>query len=394
MMSLFELLTNYTVQNVVIGAVLLGCISGLLGTFAVLRQQSLLGDTLAHAALPGICIGFLIAGGRQLGWIMAGALATGVITAMFVVLVVKRSRLKTDAALGIGLSITFAAGVVLLTYIQGTAGASQGGLDSFLFGQAAAIRRSDLWVMGGVTLAALILVLGCWKQFKLVVFDPLFAHSIGLPVVFLEVLLTAMIALAVVVGLQMVGVVLMTSMVIAPAAAARQWVSRLEHMVPLAMLIGVVAGVCGALISAQGNHLATGPLVVLAASALVLVSLLAAPGRGIIRERIDRWHARRALGQRQVLATLYKLAIKHRDRHYPAELSMLDSFFGLGTRGALQRLEHRGLVAQVGHMREEGPHWTLTDEGYLEAERQAAFMTSERCAPEHEPPGNETPEHG
>lgn len=394
MMSLFDLLTNYTVQNVVIGAVLLGCISGLLGTFAVLRQQSLLGDTLAHAALPGVCIGFLIAGGRHLGWIMAGALATGVITAMFVVLVVKRSRLKTDAALGIGLSVTFAAGVVLLTYIQGTAGASQGGLDSFLFGQAAAIRRGDLWVMGGVTLGALVLVLACWKQFKLVVFDPLFAHSIGLPVVFLEVLLTAMIALAVVVGLQMVGVVLMTSMVIAPAAAARQWVSRLEHMVPLAMLVGVLAGLCGALISAQGNHLATGPLVVLAASALVLVSLLAAPGRGIIRERIDRWHARRALGQRQVLATLYKLAIKHRDRHYPAELSMLDSFFGLGTRGALQRLERRGLVAQVGHMRDEGPHWTLTDAGYEEAERQAAFMTSGRGTPERETPGNETPEHG
>ncbi len=399
MMSLFEILTNYTVQNVVIGAVLLGCVSGLLGTFAVLRQQSLLGDTLAHAALPGVCIGFLIAGGRHLGWIMAGALATGVITAMFVVLVVKRSRLKTDAALGIGLSVTFAAGVVLLTYIQGTAGASQGGLDSFLFGQAAATRRSDLWVMGAVTLAALVLVLACWKQFKLVVFDPLFARSIGVPVVALEVLLTAMIALAVVVGLQMVGVVLMTAMVIAPAAAARQWIGRLEHMVPLAMLMGVIAGVCGALISAWGNHLATGPLVVLSATVLVLISLLAAPGRGIIRERIDRWRARRALGQRQVLATLYKLAIKHRDRYYPAELGMLDSFFGLGTRRALQRLERQGLVARVGHMREEGPHWTLTDAGYDQAQRQAAFVTPEdgsrdRGSPDPSTRGHGTSEHG
>lgn len=382
-MSLLAALTNYTVQNVVIGAVLLGCVSGMLGTFAVLRQQSLLGDTLAHAALPGVCIGFLIAGGRHLGWILAGALATGVLTALFVMLVVKRSRLKTDAALGIGLSVTFAAGVVLLTYIQGTAGASQGGLDSFLFGQAAATRRSDLWIMGAITLASLLLVLACWKQFKLVVFDPLFARSIGFPVVALEVLLTAMIALAVVVGLQMVGVVLMTSMVIAPAAAARQWVNRLEHMVPLAMLLGVVAGVCGALISAWGNNLATGPLVVLAASALVLVSLLAAPRRGIIRERIDRWHARRALGQRQILATLHKLALKHRDRYYPVELGMLDSFFGLATRRALQRLEQQGLVARVGHMREEGPHWTLTDAGYAEAERLADAMVPENEALGH-----------
>jgi len=363
-MSLLATLSDYTVQNVVLGAVLLGSVSGLLGCFAVLRQQSLLGDALAHAALPGVCVGFLIAGERHLGWIMTGALATGVLAALFVMLVVRRSRLKTDAALGIALGVTFAIGVVLLTYIQGTAGAAQGGLDSFLFGQAAATRRSDLWFMAAVTAAAIVLVLACWKQFKLVAFDPLFARSLGLPVVALEAALTAMIALAVVVGLQMVGVVLMTAMVIAPAAAARQWVGRLETMAPLAMAIGVVAGVVGSLISALGYNLATGPLIVLVASALVLVSLLGAPGRGLVREQLDRWRARRALGQRQLLATLYKLAREHGDPYYPVELGMLDSFFGHGTRRALRRMERAGLVAAVGHMREEGLHWALTDTGY------------------------------
>lgn len=368
-MSLTALLSDYTVQNVVAGATLLGIVSGLLGSFAVLRQQSLLGDTLAHAALPGVCLGFLIAGSRHLGWIMAGALATGVIAALSVVLITRRSRLKTDAALGIALSISFAAGVVLLTYIQGRSNASQGGLDTFLFGQAAATLRSDLWFMGGIALAALALVLACWKQFKLVTFDPLFAGSIGMPVTLLEALLTTMIALAVVVGLQMVGVVLMTSMVIAPAVAARQWVRRLEHMVPLAMLIGVAAGVTGALISAAGRNLATGPLVVLAASAVVFVSILAAPGRGLLWARIRRWRDRRVLGQHQLLATLYKLAAKHNDPAYPVERGMLDSFFGLGTRGALRRLEKAGLVDRVRHMPEEGPHWTLTESGYREARR-------------------------
>ena len=376
-MALVDFLTDYTVQNVVIGAILLGSVSGLLGSFAVLRRQSLVGDTLAHAALPGVCLGFLIAGGRHLGWIMGGALVTGTLTAFFVMLVTRRSRLKTDAALGIGLSLTFAAGVVLLTYIQGTAGASQGGLDSFLYGQAAATRRSDLWFMGAITLLAGLLVLACWKQFKLVVFDPLFARSLGLPVVVLETLLTAMIALAVVVGLQMVGVVLMTSMVIAPAVAARQWAGRLEHMVPLAMLVGSAAGVGGSLLSAYGNNLATGPLIVLVASAVVLVSLLAAPGRGLIRERLDQWRARRTLGQRQVLATLHKLAAKHGDREYPVELGMLDSFFGLGTRRTLRRLERQGLVRRVEHMREEGPHWVLTEAGLRASEDWGRAMSPE-----------------
>ncbi|MEX1081765.1 MAG: iron chelate uptake ABC transporter family permease subunit [Halofilum sp. (in: g-proteobacteria)] len=368
---MLEVLSDYTVQTVAIGAILLGLVSGVLGSFAVLREQSLLGDALAHAALPGVCIGFLIAGGRSLGWIMAGALATAVLSALAVLLLTRRSRLKTDAGLGIALSIPFAIGVVLLTYIQGQPNASQGGLDTFLLGQAAATLRSDLWIMGGVTAFALTLVVTCWKQFKLVTFDPLFAQSLGLPVILLETVLTAMIALAVVVGLQMVGVVLMTAMVIAPAAAARQWVRRLEHMVLLAAAVGVVSGLVGALISASGPHLATGPLVVLAASAIVFLSILLAPGRGVISEGVRRWRDARALGPRRVLANVHKVALHHQDPHRPVEPGMIDGLMGVGTRRALRRLERQGLITREEPEASGGPRWALTDSGYREAQRLA-----------------------
>jgi manganese/zinc/iron transport system permease protein len=374
---MLDLLTDYTVQNVAMGAILLGIASGVLGSFAVLRQQSLLGDALAHAALPGVCIGFLIAGTRDLGWIMAGALMTSVLAALFVLVLTRRTRIKTDAALGTALGLTFAAGVVLLTYIQGQSNASQGGLDTFLFGQAAATLRSDLWIMGGVTLVAVALVLCCWKQFKLVTFDPEFAASIGMPIALLESVLTAMIALAVVVGLQMVGVVLMTSMIIAPAVAARQWAKRLEHMVLLAVGVGIVSGLAGALISASARNLATGPLVVLAATAIVLLSILLAPGRGVLWERIRRWRDRRTIGQRQMLTTLYKIAAHHRDPDYPAEAGMLDSLYGVRTQRILRHLEQRGLVEAVEHMPGEGRHWTLTAAGRDEAERVLANVTPE-----------------
>ncbi|TDT43124.1 manganese/zinc/iron transport system permease protein [Halospina denitrificans] len=366
---MLELLGNFTVQTVVIGAVFLGIASGLLGCFAVLRQQSLMGDTLAHAALPGVCIGFLIAGSRHLGWIMAGALGTAVVAALFVQMVTRHSRIKTDAGLGIALSVSFALGVVLLTYIQGQSNASQGGLDSFLFGQAAATQREDLWFMGGVTLVALVLVMLCWKQFKLVTFDPLFAGSIGLPVVVLESVLTSMIALAVVVGLQMVGVVLMTAMVIAPAVAARQWVKQLHHMVILAVVFGIISGVIGVLISASVRHLATGPVVVLVISAIVAVSILLSPGRGVLWSWIHRQRERRTIGQRQMLTTMYKLAAHHDDPYYPVERSMLDSFYGVRTDAILKRLHNQGHVAPASHMPTEGIHWTLTDTGYSEAVR-------------------------
>ena len=372
MSDLLAFVGDYTIQNVMMGAALLGLISGVLGSFAVLRQQSLLGDTLSHAALPGVCLGFMIAGAREMSSILAGALFTAILAALVMLVLTRASRLKTDAGLGISLSVFFAFGVVLLTYIQGTGDASQGGLDAFLFGQAAGILRSDLVLMGGITAFSLVLVTVFWKEFKLVSFDPAFAATLGLPVIVLETVLTVTIAFAVVVGLQMVGVVLMAAMVIAPAVAARQWARRLEQMVVLAAAFGVAAGLTGALISATGQGLATGPLIILSASALVVVSLLIAPERGILWEALKRRRDRRDLAANKVLATLYDLAAHHRNPHYPAELGMIDTYHGMATRYALARLAERGLIRPVEHMRgQEGPHWALTDAGFARAQRFA-----------------------
>ena len=371
-MSLDALLGDYTLQNVVMGAALLGLVSGVLGCFAVLRKQSLLGDTLSHAALPGVCLGFIIAGGREMGSILAGALFTGSLAALVMLLLTRMSRLKTDAALGISLSVFFAIGVVLLTYIQGTGNASQGGLDAFLFGQAAATLRSDLWIMAGVSGVALVLVGGLWKEFKLVSFDAEFAATQGLPVTLLEALMTVMIALAVVVGLQMVGVVLMAAMVIAPAVAARQWANKLESMVMLSALFGIAGGVTGALISALGPGLATGPLIILSLSSVVLVSLLFAPHRGFVWEILKLQRDRRQLRHQRVLTTLYQLASHHADRQYRSEKRMVDAYLGTDSRRALERLTARGLITQqTPPSHEPGDHkrWVLTPEGCREAER-------------------------
>ena len=376
-MSFAAILSDYTLQTVAMGAAILGLVSGVLGSFAVLRQQSLIGDALSHAALPGVCLGFIVAGARELGWILSGALVTGGLAALGILALTRLSRLKTDAAIGAALSVFFALGVVLLTVIQRQGGASQAGLETFLFGQAAAILREDLVIMGGITAVALAVVCALWKEFKLVTFDPVFARTLGLPVTVLEVTLTVMVALAVVVGLQMVGVVLMAAMVIAPAAAARQWTRRLEHMVVLAAAIGMGAGIAGSVISALGQGLATGPLIVLAASVAVAVSILFAPGRGVVWEVVERGRERRGLRGRQILATMLSLAREHDDPDYPAEQGMLDAFHGLGTRAVLERLEARGHVARATHMPGEGLHWVLTGAGRREAGRVLAELGRE-----------------
>jgi manganese/zinc/iron transport system permease protein len=218
--TLINFFADYTFRYVALGSAVLGIASGALGSFAVLRRQSLTGATISHAALPGIGIAFLIAGAKEPLLLILGAGLTAWFGAMAVLGITNTTRLKQDAALGIALSTFFAFGTVLLTFIQGSSGASQAGLDRFLFGQAAALVERDVVSLGVLAIAALAVLVVFFKELKLLTFDPDFGSSIGLPIKYLNILLTSLIVVAVVIGLQTVGVVLMVAMLIAPAAAA------------------------------------------------------------------------------------------------------------------------------------------------------------------------------
>lgn len=364
---------DHTLGIVALGAAVLGATGGMLGSFAVLRRQSLLGDVLAHAALPGLCLGWLVAG-RSVVPLMTGALLAGGMAALSVLAVGRFTRLKPDAALGIVLSVFFAAGVVLLSHVQAVGGAGAAGLSAFLFGQAAAMLQADLVAMAVVGGGAAVLVAAFWKEIAAVCFDAPYARALGLPVGAIEALLTLLMAMAIVVGLQMVGVVLMTAMLIAPAVAARVWVSRLAPMVGLAAVFGVVAGVGGAVLSAGARGLATGPVVVLIATGIAAVSLMLAPGRGVVWRLVrDRRLSGRLEGLR-VLDTLRAVAEAHGDPDYPAETGMIAAAHGVPVARQLRQLQDEGLVAAVCHPPEAAQHWVLTPEG-----RARLAMVGERA---------------
>lgn len=277
-----ELLFDYTIRNVALGSAILGIVGGVLGSFAILRRQGLLGDALAHATLPGVCVAFMLTGSKSPAILLLGAGLSAGLGALLILAVINGTRIKQDAILGIVLSVFFGAGIVLLTYIAGSGDAGQSGLDRFIFGQAATIVREDVVTMGVLAAAALVVTALLFKEFKLLSFDPAFAASLGFPVGALNVLLTALIVVAVVVGIQAVGVVLMAAMLITPAAAARQWTDRLSAMICVSALFGAVSGVSGALISASGANLPTGPLIVLVATGILLVSLLVGRKHGFL----------------------------------------------------------------------------------------------------------------
>jgi manganese/zinc/iron transport system permease protein len=356
---------SLTLRNVLVGSALLGLVGGVLGCFAFLRKQSLLGDALAHAALPGVCLAFLLTGSKDAGPLLVGALVAGVIGALTILGVVRGSRVKEDAAMGIVLSVFFGLGIVLLTRIQKLPGGNQSGLDHFLFGQAATLGSEDVALMGGVTAVVLLAVFLAYKEFKLVSFDRAFGASLGFPVRRIEIALTALLVVVVVLGLRTVGVVLMVATLLNPAAAARQWTDRLGVMLVVAGSIGAGTGAAGALASATVDRLPTGPTIVVFSSLVLIVSLLAAPRRGVLWAVVRDRLASRRIRVENLLKDLYRTAERAGSFDVRAPLPAL-----LGVRGeragrvlrTARRLAREGLA--------DGPpdSLRLTPEGKRRAE--------------------------
>ncbi len=275
-------LGDYTFRIVSLGSMLLGIISGVLGSFAVIRKQSLLGDAVSHSALPGIALAFLFTQTKRTEVLLLGALIFGLLSTFIIVGISKYSRIKFDSALALVLSVFFGGGMVLLTFIQKMPNANQAGLEKFIFGQASTLLKRDVQIMAISGIVLLFIVLLFWKEFKLVSFDEEFAESLGFSTKKITYLLFFIIVIAIIIGLQAVGVILMSSMLIAPAVAARQWTDKLSLMVILSAIFGAVSGLTGTILSSLVSKLPTGPMIVIVMSTIVLISLTLAPNRGLV----------------------------------------------------------------------------------------------------------------
>lgn len=291
---------DVNVQWVFTSMALLGLASGMIGTFALLKKQSLIGDAMAHAALPGICIAFLFHGQKSLLVFLIGAACSGYMATVCIQFIVKHTRIKEDAAIGIVLSVFFGLGIVLLTWINQHENGNQSGINDFLFGKAASLTGNDVNVLTITAVLMVITILFFFKEFKIITFDRAFAQGIGIPVSLLNGVLMFLIVSVVVIGLQAVGVVLMSALLITPALAARYWTERLGWMTLLAGVFGALSGVAGAYVSLIA-YVPTGPLVIIFATALFLFSFLFAPKRGLYSKIIRRHVERKKLRVKQLM---------------------------------------------------------------------------------------------
>ena len=305
-----------SVRTALAGVLLLSASCGTIGCFILLRRMSLMGDSLGHAVLPGVCLGFLVTKTKDLRWIFLGAVVSALLGSWLIGLIGRRSRLKPDACMGLVLSGFFGLGTVLLTRLQQFPYGNQSGLNQFLFGQASAIGEKDLWLMGVLSVVIIGSIGLAFKEFTLTSFDEGFASAIGLPTRGLHYVLMGLVALAIVVSLQAVGVVLLSAMLITPAATAYLLTDRLRVMVLLSVMFGCLAGVIGLNLSFLGRSLPTGPFIVLVLTLLFATAYLFSPRYGVLTRAVRSRRQAQRIQRENVIKSIY-LALQQ-DGNEPA----------------------------------------------------------------------------
>jgi manganese/zinc/iron transport system permease protein len=300
---------GYNAALVAIGATALGVAAGAIGSFLVLRKRALVADAISHATLPGVAIAFLVmvafgGEGRNLAGLLAGSAVSAWLGLLCVQWLTLHTRLNEDAAIGAVLSVFFGFGIVLLTVIQNVPAGRQAGLEGFLLGSTAGMLRSDALLIAIGGSLVLVCAIALRRPLRLVAFDPGFARSQGIPVQRMDFLLMALILAITVVGLKIVGLILIVALLIVPPVSARFWTDSASAMTGLAALFGGVSAYVGAALSATAPDLPTGPIIVLTGFAVFLVSMLAAPNRGIIAAILRHRRHQRKVHMRQGLMAL------------------------------------------------------------------------------------------
>jgi manganese/zinc/iron transport system permease protein len=378
---------------VVAGTTLLGVAGGVAGSFALFRQRSLFADALGHATLPGVCAAFLAAhalggSGRSLPVLLAGAAGAALVATVCMQAMLRWSRLREDAVIGVVLSVSFGIGIVLLSYIQTLPSGDQGGLKTFLFGQTAAMQQQDALTMGAIALAAVLVGWAFFKEFALLAFDEAFAVATGLPVALLDLLLLLLVVATTVAGLQAVGLVLVIALLVIPAVSARLWTDRAATAVVLAAVFGALGGWIGSSWSSVAPRLPAGAVIVLVSAAFFVVGLLVAP-RGVVASLTRRTRLSLRTTTDHVLKSLLD------QEQSTEELARSIGARPWSLRPLLCVLRLRGRVDRSGSM------WRLTEKGRAvgaaiarnHALWTAYLVRDAAVAPDHVDPSAEAVEH-
>lgn len=354
------------IRNVIIGTFLLAVTSSIIGCFTFLRKRALVGDAVAHAVLPGICVSFLLYQEKNMFILLIGAFITGWLSLVAIDFITSKSKLSEDTAIGLVLSVFFGVGTLLLSYIQHRNDLTEkAGLEHFLFGNAIAINQQDLIAFSIITILMLITVVLFYKEFILISFDENYGKTLGFPVKMIQLVLTTLTVLAVVIGVQAVGVILMSAMLVTPAATARFWTQKLGVFLGLACLVGVISSISGAYISYISPS-PTGPWIVMILSLLAIGSFLFAPQKGIISKLLKQKAFQLKILEENILKAFYQLGEK--ERNFSFQLSM-DELMKKRPMEKNNLIKGLNRLTNQGFLEKEKNKWALSPEGKNKGQR-------------------------
>lgn len=349
--------TDANITKVLLGTVLLGLSAGIVGSLVVLSKKTLIVDAISHSMLPGICIGFLLSGVKNPLYLLLGGMSTAVLSVALIGAIKKRSKIKMDGAIAISLSFLFSVGVIALNLVQNSGNPNQSGLADFLFGKAASMLWDDLIYFVVLSCISFITIPLFFRQFKITLFDSVFAESIGINRFWIQTLISFLTIVTAAAGVQTVGIILMSAMIIAPAASSLFWTKNFGKSIVYSGLIGIFCATAGVFISYLAPQMPTGPWVVICLASVAFISVLFSP-KGLLIKQLQQFNNQQRIGQENLLKTIYKL--QEKSTSHSVELKALNLF---NRKQFMLALRRKRLILRI------GGNLTLTEKGIVEAER-------------------------
>ena len=270
------------INNVLIGTTMLGFTCGIVSVLVVLSKKALIVDAISHAVLPGICIGFMFTGVKNPIYLSIGGMIAGAVAVYLVDWISRISRIKKDASIAISLSVLFSFGVILLNIIQHSGNSNQSGLTDFLFGKAATIIQSDLYLFGVVFTFVVLTITVFFQHLKISLFDAGFAKTIGLSERLTQGLISGLVIISTAVGIQTVGIILMSALLISPASAALFWTNNFKNAILISGLFATISSILGVFVSFLSSDMPTGPWII------VILSFFALFSAFLSRKRVNK----------------------------------------------------------------------------------------------------------
>lgn len=286
---------------------MVGVMCGILGTFIVLRNMALIGDALSHAILPGVVVGFLVAGYSILGF-FTGSVIAGLLAAVLITWIQRNVSTQEDAAIGIVFTSMFAIGVMGISWLTHQEGVHLD-LKDFLFGNVLGISNEDLWLTFSVMTFTMICVVAFYRFLFITTFESVVAKTLGFSVKTIHYFLMLLLSFAVVASLQSVGVILVVAMLITPASTAYLLTQRLSTMVWISALVGLISAVMGLLV-AVFLETTPGPAMTVMATLIYLLAVLFAPNKGLISRSLIQRSKRTKILREDILKQAVRLTEK------------------------------------------------------------------------------------